>query len=150
MRFNLSKADLFPAYLYAAAAPMFPPTWRNMSLRKFAYDPATAHVCDDRTGDPMFTIMYSDTMRVVPSINGGRTAPGYAVWFPCWDRGDDSVGIPGCYMLDEDVEADVIAPSFSEALIHIVEWMVREELSHTLADASEYHAYCAAEDVIPG
>ena len=151
-KFNPSKTrlfkcdDVFPSYIYTTAAGAFPLSWRNMSLRKFAYDPA-AHVCDDRTGDPLFTILYSDTMRVVPSITGHRTAPGYAVWFPVWECGDDSVGMPGAFVLDEDVESDVIAPSFAEAMIHIVEWMVRQDLTQALADAGEYHAHCSTEEL---
>ena len=75
------------------------------------------------------------------TITGTRAVPVYSIHYPYWDRVDE------CYVLDEDLDAPALgypqetAPNWSECLIQIAQWMLREAMLPALQAAGEYEYY---------
>jgi hypothetical protein len=132
----------FSHAMFGIAQKAFPDTWKSLIL-VIETNGTRALLCADGTMDAYFCIDYGVQTVPVKTLTGVVQRPMYSIHYPQWEKGDDSVGMPGCYFLDEDELGDPqeIAPNWEECLIQIMQWMLREELIPALRDAGEYESF---------
>lgn len=105
-------------------------------------------------GESEYAIVIEKVQRPVEfeTIAGTRTEmrDHWNIYYPYWDEGDSSVGLPDAWIIDfDDTDPDFVAKNVTEAALHAVNWFMNNEMRMAIDNALEYEYWQSIKDDEP-
>mgnify|MGYP001817402487 CR=1 FL=1 len=72
------------------------------------------------------------------------------IYYPYYDEGDSSVGLPDAWIIDfDDEKPDAVAHNVTDAAVHVVNWFLNNEMRMAIDSALEYEYWQTHKDAEP-